>query len=171
MMIALVLVLTTSIIAGTLAMYTTKVDNIAEGNVIAKEFVLLKGGTDSFTKNIKTAPGETVNWLYSVKNYNGSVVSETAMNLDFSIDILAADGKTAIAPLVVTVKDSTGKVVGTVTSNGKIQFTDEFPLNAAGQEKTYSVSVNWPSNNDVDSSYAGTSYGTAVKVSVLGTQK
>lgn len=168
---ALVLVASTSIIAGTLAMYTTSIDNLAEGSVVAKEFVLLEGGTDTFAKNVKIGPGETQNWQFSVKNYNGSIISETAMDLNFDIDVTAAQGKSVIAPLVVNVKDSSNNVVGTVTSNGKIQFADEFKLEANGQEKIYTVSVNWPSNNNVDINYAGAGHGTAVKVSVTGTQK
>jgi hypothetical protein len=170
-LIALALVLTTSLLAGTLAMYTTKIDNLAEGSVVAKEFILAKGSTDSFTKNVKIAPGETVNWQFSVKNYNGTVVSETGMNLDCNIAVAAADGKNAIAPLVVTVKNAAGTTVGTVTASGQIHFTDDFPLNANGQEKTYTVSVNWPSNDSTDANYAGAAYGTAVKVSVTGTQE
>jgi len=55
-LVALVLILSTSVIAGTLAMYTTTIDNIAEGSVVAKEFILLKDGTDTFTKDLKIAP-------------------------------------------------------------------------------------------------------------------
>ncbi len=169
--LAFVLLLATSITAGTLAMYTTSIDNLAEGSVVAKEFVLTEGGTDTFTKNVNIAPGETVNWQFSVKNYNGSIVSETAMDLDFDVDVIAADGKTVIAPLDITVKNSAGDIVGTVTSNGKIAFGDEFNLSANGQEKTYTVSVNWKSNDAVDINYAGANYGTAIKVAVTGTQK
>jgi hypothetical protein len=167
---ALVLVVSTSIIAGTLAMYTAKIDDLAEGSVVAKEFILLEGGTDTFVKNVKIAPGETVNWQFSVKNHDGAVVSETAMKLDIAVDAVAADGKSAIEPLVFTVKDPGGSTVGTMTSDGKIEFADNFGLSAEGQEKIYTVSVNWPSNNSVDMNYAGANYGTAVKVSVTGTQ-
>ncbi|RNC63180.1 MAG: hypothetical protein AWM53_01566 [Candidatus Dichloromethanomonas elyunquensis] len=169
-LIALVLVLSASVIAGTLAMYTTRIDNLTEGSTVAKEFMLLKGGTDTFTKDVKIAPGETVNWQFSVKNYNGAVVSETAMNLNCSINAAAADGKNVIAPLVVTVKNSAGDTVGTVTSSGIIQFNDQFAISATGQEKTYTVSVNWPGNGTNDANYAGANYGTDVKVSVTGTQ-
>ena len=168
--VALVLILSTSVIAGTLAMYTTTIDNIAEGSVVAKEFILVEGGTDTFTENVKIAPTETVDWQFSVKNYDGAVISEIGMDLNFAVDVIAADGKNVIAPLEVTVKNPNGDIVGTVTSNGKIEFTDEFELSASGQEKTYTISVNWPSNNN-DINYAGADYGTAVKVSVTGTQK
>lgn len=169
--VALVLILSTSVIAGTLAMYTTTIDDIAEGSVVAKEFILVEGGTDTFTENVKIVPSETVNWQFSVKNYNGAVISETGMDLICTIDVIEMNGKNVIAPLVVTVNNANGDSVGTVTSSGKIEFTDEFELSASGQEKTYTLSVNWPSNNDVDISYAGADYGTAIKVSVTGTQK
>ncbi|RCX20186.1 hypothetical protein DFR58_102259 [Anaerobacterium chartisolvens] len=169
-LIALILVVSTSIIAGTLAMYTTTIDDLAEGSVVAKEFIMMEGGTDTFNKNVKIAPDETVNWQFSVKNYDGSIVSETAMKLDFDVNVAAENGKSAIAPLVITVKDSQGNTLGTVTENGRIEFADNFNLSPDGQEKIYTVSVKWPSNNDVDINYAGAGYGTAVKVSVTGTQ-
>lgn len=169
--IALVLVLSTSIIAGTLAMYTTTIDNVAEGSVVAKEFVLVESGTDSFTDNVKIAPSETVDWQFSVQNYNGSVVSETAMALDFNVSVAAADGKTMIDPLVVTVKDQDGNTVGTSTGGGTIQFSDNFALDTNGQQKTYTVSITWPSNDSVDINYAGSNFGAAVNVSVTGTQE
>ena len=169
--IALVMIFSTSVIAGTLAMYTTTVDNVAQGSVDAKEFILVKGGTDTFTENVKIAPSETVNWQFSVKNYDGSVISETGMDLNFAVDVTAPDGKNVIAPLQVTVKNANGDTVGTVNSSGQIHFTDEFALSATGQEKTYTVSVNWPSDDSTDINYVGADYGTAIKVAVTGTQK
>lgn len=168
--IAMVLVLTTSIISGTLAMYTTTIDNLTEGSVVAKEFILTEGGTDTFVQNVKIAPSETNTWSFSVKNYNGGIVSETAMTLDFNVTVIGADGKSAIAPLVITVKDENDTVVGTVTGSGTILFDDAFALMASGQEKVYTVTVNWPSNNSVDTNYAGSGFGTAVEISVTGTQ-
>lgn len=168
--IALVLILSTSLIAGTLASYTTTIDNIAEGSVVAKEFILVEGGTDTFSNNIKIAPTETVNWQFSVKNYDDAVISETGMDLILAVDVLAENGKSVIAPLEVTVKNSNDHIVGALNSDGKIEFTDEFALSANGQEKIYTVSVNWPSN-DSDINFAGAEYGTVVKVSVTGTQK
>jgi len=169
--IALILLVSVSIIAGTLAIYTTTLEDLATGSTIAKEFILVEGGTDSFVKDVKIAPAESAAWQFSVKNYNGSVVSETAMDLDFDIDVAASAGKSVIAPLVITVTNSEGATVGTVTASGKIEFEDAFALSTAGQEKLYTVTVNWPSNDDVDIDYAGANFGTSVKVSLTGTQK
>ncbi|AFL99158.1 hypothetical protein Desde_0711 [Desulfitobacterium dehalogenans ATCC 51507] len=169
--VALALVVSTSIISGTLAIYTTHIDALAQGSVVAKEFILTKGGTDTFVENVKIAPSETMSWQFSVKNFEDTVVSETAMDLDIDVDVLAPNGKKAIAPLVFTVENSAGDIIGTVNSEGKVEINDQFVLSAQGQEKVYTVSVNWPSNTNVDINYAGAGYGTAIQVSVTGIQK
>jgi len=168
---ALALVVSTAIISGTLAMYTTEIDALAQGSAVAKEFVLTEGGTDTFKENVKIAPDESLSWQFSVKNYEGNIVSETAMDLDIDVEVVAADGKKVIEPLVFTVTDATGKVVGTVNAEGKLELEDEFALNSEGQEKVYTIAVNWPGNSEVDINYAGAEYGTAIEISVTGTQK
>lgn len=170
--VALVLVISVSLVAGTLAMYVIDIDDLAEGSVVAKEFILEPGETDTFEENVKIAPGETVHWTFSVKNHDGVTISETAMELDFAIDLAAAGEKAAIEPLVVTVKGENDAEV-TLTqdvNSGAWTFTDEFGLGETGQEKTYTVSIEWPWEGTNDIAYAGAGFGTAVTVSVTGTQ-
>ena len=167
---ALVLMIAASLIAGTLANYTTQIDDLAEGSVVAKEFILLENGSDTFATDVKIAPTETKTWQFSVKNNNGALVTETAMDLDFDIDVTNTTGKSAIAPLTVTIKDSGSNVVASRTGTGTMHFDSSFALQAAGQEQTYTVEVNWPSDNEVDINYAGGNFGTTVAVSVTGTQ-
>lgn len=169
---ALVLAIAISVISGTMALYTTTIDEVADGSVVAKEFVLLENGSDTFKQDVAIAPGEAVNWTFSVKNYDGSVITETAMDLSFKLTISAADEMEAIQPLVITVKDEKGKTVGTQTGTGTISFADDFDLQATGQTHTYTVSIQWPSS-DSDSNYtsANGDFGTAISVSVTGTQK
>ncbi|HHW74463.1 MAG TPA: hypothetical protein GX744_04325, partial [Firmicutes bacterium] len=59
---ALVLLISLSLIAGTLAMYVVEIDDLAEGSVVAKEFILEEGVTNTFSDDVKIAPGETVEW-------------------------------------------------------------------------------------------------------------
>ncbi|MDP4109005.1 MAG: hypothetical protein Q8878_03140 [Bacillota bacterium] len=168
---SLVLVIAVSIVAGTLAMYTTTIDTLAQGSVVAKEFILLEDGSDTFTNDVKIAPAETQNWQFAVKNFDGAKITETKMKLDVTINLAAISGKNEIAPLTVTVKNSNGDTVAALDSTHKtVTFQDEFPIAAAGQSKSYTVAVNWPSNNAVDYSYAGANFGSAVTVSVTGTQ-
>lgn len=183
LLLSLVLVIAISIISGTLAMYTTTIDNLASGSVVAKEFILLEDGTDTFEYNVKIAPSETVTWQFAVKNNNGSLKSETAMDLLFTVDIGAAESKLAIAPLEIKVYEVTetegdvqktlvGSFAGNTTNNGTGSFTFENEFDAdVAQSHTYSVEITWPSNDAIDINYAGGNFGTAVAVSVTGTQK
>ncbi len=172
--VALVLVISVSLVAGTLAMYVIEIDDLAEGSVVAKEFILKPGATNTFAENVKIAPGETVDWTFSVKNHDGGFISETAMDLYFAIDLAASNNKSAIDPLVVTVKDENEDDITLAQDSGSgvWTFTDEFELEEEGQEKTYTVSIAWPWEttgvDDID--YAGSGFGTAVTVSVTGTQ-
>jgi plastocyanin len=175
-LLSLVLAIALSVLSGTLAVYTTTITNLADGNVVAKEFILLENDDyDTFKKNVKIAPTETVEWTFSVKNYNGNIVSETAMDLTFTVDIAASTGKEAIDPLIVTIKKGDTVVEGTKTETGSIIFTDEFPLNEVGQAysqaHTYTVIIYWPSNDTIDINYAGSGFGTTISVSVTGTQQ
>ncbi len=169
-LLSLVLAIALSVLSGTLAVYTTSIADLADGNVVAKEFILLKNGYDTFKENVKIAPKETVEWTFSVKNYDGAVISETGMDLDFTVSIESADGKAAIAPLTVTIKKG-DTVMGTKTGTGDIEFSDEFALSEDGQAHTYTVVINWPSDDTIDIDYAGRGFGTAISVSVTGTQQ
>ena len=143
-LLSLVLAIALSVLSGTLAVYTTTIANLADGNVVAKEFILLENGSDTFKENVKIAPTETVEWTFSVKNYDGNIVSETAMDLAFTVDIAASTGKEAIAPLIVTIKKG-NTVVGTnKTGTDSIIFADEFALNEVGQAHTYTVIIDCP---------------------------
>ena len=166
----LVLMVASSLIAGTLAIYTQTIDGLASGSVIAKEFILLEDGTDTFETDVKIAPTETVTWQFSVKNFNDQTVTETAMDLLFNIDVTNTPSKSAVDPLVVTVYDENGTVVGEKTDTGVIQYSSQFSLQETGQTKIYTVTVYWPSDNTVDFDYAGATFGTTVSISVTGTQ-
>lgn len=169
--IALALIISTSVIAGTLSIYTIKLDDLAEGSTVAKEFILEEGKTYTFGEDVRIGPGETVKWEFSLKNYKGRIVSETAMGLDFSVRIKNAPGKSAIEPLEITVsRDEDHEIMGSKTGTGTIGFTDSFNLKENGQEKVYTVLIKWPSDNEVDINYAGSDFGTTIRVSVIGTQ-
>ncbi len=51
-------------------------------------------------------PAETVTWNFAVKNFDGQRITETNLHYDLAFDVVATQGKAAIASLVVTVKDS-----------------------------------------------------------------
>ncbi|KUO61390.1 MAG: sugar-binding protein [Gracilibacter sp. BRH_c7a] len=167
--LTLLLIMVSSIVAGTLAMYTVSIDKLAEGSVVAKEFIFVGEGTDTFQQGIKIAPSETVAWQFKVKNYENHVISETAMYYKLTFNVLASGGKQAIEPLTVTVKDPNGQILNRVTGVGTFDVLDAFPLSANGQEKGYVVEIHWP-DDDADINYAGSHYGTTVNVDAIASQ-
>ena len=172
LVLALVLTIITSVIAGTMAMYTVTLDDLAEGSVVAKEFILTEYGTDTFEFGVKIAPTETVIWSFGLKNYEGEFVSEVPIDYTVTLTAEAADGKSAIGPLTAAVFDTDNNIVsaggltdgvGTLTVNGR------FPLEAAGQSRVYELRIYWEStDNDID--YAGNAFETMFNVSVTGVQ-
>lgn len=170
LVLVLILVMASSLTAGTLAMYTTRIDDLAQGTVVAKEFVFTGEGSDSFAQNVKIAPEETVTWQFNVKNYSGHIVTETDLYYKLTFDVHASAGKTAIAPLAVTVRDGSGNVAGSATGVGKFDVLGKFLLSETGQGQTYTVEVNWPGNDGVDINYAGNAYGTTVNIDAIASQ-
>lgn len=184
-LLTLVLVIGTSLIAGTLAVYSVNLDTIAEGTVVAKSFALTGAGDADFATEVKIAPTETVEKIFTISNFEGSVVTETPMKVSVNVDLAATTGKTAIPYLKAKVfKVAGGKEteVGTVISNGvgTISFEDGYNVSASGQTYTYKVVIEWPNTNGItdtdndgisnDAEYAGVNYGNTIKVRVSGTQ-
>ena len=166
----LVLAIAASLLAGTLAYYTTSVE-VASGSVVAKEFIFVaEGRENSFEKGVKIAPSETVTWEFSVKNYDTNVVTETDLYYKLTFDVLAAEGKSAIEPLIVRVKDTADGVLATRTGPGTFDLYGEFLLNESDQAQGYVVELEWPAGGNSDSDYAGSDYGTTIKVSAIAQQ-
>lgn len=168
--LSLVLIMVSSVVAGTLAMYTVSIDNLAEGSVVAKEFIFVGEGTDTFQEGLKIAPAETTQWQFKVKNYKNQIVSETDMYYKLTFNVQAVSGKKAIEPLRVTVKDSNGNVLNSVTGVGTFAVLGSFPLAVNGQEQDYFVEINWPGDGASDVKYAGGNYGTMVNVNAVASQ-
>ncbi len=166
----LMLIMVSSIVAGTLAMYTVSIDDLAEGSVVAKEFVFVGEGTDTFQQGIKIAPSETVTWQFKVKNYENHIISETAMYYKLSFNVLALAGKQAIEPLTVTVKNQNGQVVNSVIGVGSFDVLGAFTLSVNGQEQAYVVEIHWSDDGNDDINYAGNNYGTKVNVDAIASQ-
>lgn len=166
----LVFAITASLIAGTLASYNLTLDNMASGSVVAKEFIFMKDGTDSFGHGVKIAPTETVIWNFAVRNYDSTTVTETDLYYRLTFTVGPTDGKQAIDPLVVTIKSADGTVLKSRVGTGVIRIYDDFPLANEGQRHGYIVEIHWPSNPDIDIQYAGHNFGTKIDVSALASQ-
>ncbi|KPU45913.1 cellulose binding domain protein [Oxobacter pfennigii] len=166
----LVLTMATSLVAGTLAMYTTSIDNLADGSVVAKEFVFVGSGTDSFQHGIKIAPTETVRWQFKVKNYENHIITETDLYYKLTFNVNASAGKKTIQPLVVNVKDSGGNILNSVAGIGTFDVIGSFPLSESGQERDYTIEIYWPGDKNTDINYAGSNFGTTINVDAVASQ-
>lgn len=166
----LTLLIAGSMLAGTLAYYTTTIDELAAGSVMAKEFIFLGSGTDSFQQGAKIAPAETIEWPFTVKNFDGNAVTETDLYYRLTLHVTATEGKEAIAPLEVSIKESGGDVIDTVVGTGTFDLYGEFPLAEQGQEQGYVVVIHWPEGGASDMDYAGESFGNTIRVSAVARQ-
>lgn len=169
-LVALILTIATSVVAGTLAIYNVNLGTIAEGSVAAKNFVFTKAGNDTFVKDVKIAPSESTQWQVAVKNFDGATVTETPMTvtLDFTVSVPA--GKTAITPLVVTVTGN-GQEKTILTGAGAAQITFDLAANASVTE-TFTVNVAWPTGTVNNGDTAFQANGAAlVTVTAAAVQK
>lgn len=177
-LLLLVLAITTSLIAGTMAYYTVTFDNLVQGTVTAKDFLMLvKGDSEGpiaehlELADLLIAPGETVEWNFTVQNHGNQRITETNLFYRLSFSIVKPNGKELIVPLEVAVlKGDDNK--GTF-STGKVQIVDgAFPFtdkNDNKQEQTFTVKVHWPHTTD-DSAYIGHGYGATIKVDAIAQQ-
>ncbi len=166
----LVLAITTSLIAGTMAYYTVTLDNLVQGEVVAKEFIFVeKEGKQTLSFSDKIAPGETVEWPFTVQNHKDGLVTETDMYYRLTFVVGATDGKQAIAPLAVTVNGQTVTLnddgTGTFITDG--YFLLQSPDNQ--QSDDHRIVLTWP-HGDNDSAYAGNDFGATVTVNAVAQQ-
>ncbi len=168
--LSLILIIAGSIVAGTLANYTTTIDKVASGSVIGKDFIFTEDGSDTFEHGIKIAPGETVSWEFAVKNYQDTKITETDLYYKLTFDVHATTDKSVIDPLVITLKDENGDVIDAITGTGTIQVTGSFPLSTTGQSDAFTVEIYWPESNETDINYAGGNYGTTIGVAAIASQ-
>jgi hypothetical protein len=169
-LLLLVLAITTSLIAGTMAYYTVTLDNLVQGEVVAKEFIFVeKEGKQTLSFSDKIAPGETVEWPFTVQNHKDGLVTETDMYYRLTFVVGATDGKQAIAPLAVTVNGQTVTLkddgTGTFITDGN--FLLQSPDNQ--QSDDHRIVLTWP-HGDNDSAYAGNNFGTTVTVNAVAQQ-
>lgn len=173
---ALVLVIATSMVSGTLAVYNHTITTVANGEVTAKNFILIgEDTTGSPIDNLYIAPGETSTFTFTVSNFEvlssgESIISEVPMNLSIDIGLAASSGKIggAIVPLTVDVFNELGNPLTAIDATS---FSDELIDLDSGETRAYTVEITWPDDGDDDSNYAGHDYGTALTVKVTGTQK
>lgn len=128
----LVLMLFTSLTAGTLAVYTSRID-LAPVTIAAKRFVLgvNQGGQDEFSLQI--GPGELISYQFVVTNENtDGEVSEVDMDLIISADFSAIRANLPDIEIDLAIGD---QQVASVNASGSLSYTGT-QLFKASQSKT-----------------------------------
>lgn len=164
---AMALAIVTSMVAGTLAIYSKNFD--FGGNVTAKKFYV-NATSETTTPDIKIAPGETADWTFEVTNTDGAVIS--AVDMSTHITVTLPEGFKDIA---VTLKNADGNTLGSgvADANGKIEVAGaDFTANT-GKTDEYTLEFTWDGTKD---NANDTALGEAAKsapftVTVTGAQK
>lgn len=148
-MCALGLTVATSMVAGTMAIYTHEDDLLEtqDATVRAKKFYV-GGEMTSYTPDVRLAPGQSADWTFTATNIDpdSTMKSEVLTDLEISID----GGKIKDwADLEISVTDDAGKTTEcTKATDGKLTVTlpEEFAPETA-VTKEYTLTFKW---NDTD---------------------
>lgn len=148
-MCALGLTVATSMVAGTMAIYTHEDDLLSAENatVRAKKFYV-GGEMTNYTPDVRLAPGQSADWTFTATNIdpNSNMQSEVLTDLEISID----GGKIKNwDDLQISVTDKDGKTTDcTKAADGKLTVTlpSQFEPETA-VTKEYTLTFKW---NDTD---------------------
>ncbi len=171
--VALILAISVSLIAGTASYYTTTLEELTAGEVTAKEFILVEEGSLSGSIPLeKIAPGEEVTFDFAVKNNEGELTTETDMEVSFTVELVKNGQLEEIKPLKISSVVCDRHLLPELVAKDGV-YTDDVTFKAnVSEKKTYKVTVEWPWETDgvKDIEFAGADYGAAVQVTVTGTQ-
>jgi hypothetical protein len=147
--LVLVLMVFTSLNAGTLAIYTSTAE-VAVLAVSAKRFVLSLNRGDQLELNLKLAPGERKSYNFEVTNTDiDGYVCEVGMDILIAADL--QDVVAAIPGLQITLLryGTAGYApVATVGADGQLSYTSIAAFSASvSQLDRYSLSFLWPDND------------------------
>ncbi len=172
LILGLILAIVSSVIAGTLSVYT-KTLGIAQGSTVSKEFLI--DADETVYPAVKLAPTETAEWTFSVSNYRDDTVTETDMDMTVTLRVRAAEGKQAIDGLHVGIYDENGTLMGEeIVCAGEMDY--EIPQAFRGNVAStlvYTLKAEWvngEATDTVDTENAEAQNTTVFAVSVTGTQ-
>lgn len=164
---AMALAIVTSMVAGTLAIYSKNFD--FSGNVAAKKFYV-NASSQVESPDIQIAPGETATWEFEVTNTDGTVISAVDMATSIKVSLPAG-----FQDIAVVLKNSEGAVLGSGTADaaGMIEVNGaDFTANTARTD-AYTLEFTWDGSKDDanDTSLGEAATSSPFTVTVTGTQK
>jgi hypothetical protein len=165
-LLLLALAITTSLSAGTLAIYSKSVTAV-DNSVRAKLFSFTTNGARTFDTDFLLAPKDSWCYSFSVNNFDGAGTTEVA--LDYTVTVNDRDATNALTGLKTTLEKQIGNnrwiVLATSTAadtNGAFSLKDD-GYNASGKSSgkgatdagkkstiTYRITLTWEDNGDND---------------------
>ena len=166
LILALILTIATSLVAGTLATYTKTLEPM-EGEVTAKQFYI--GATETAFADVKLAPSEETSWDFSVINYQGDTLTEVDMDLNIVVTV-GGD----IDGLNVALYEGDTQLAETVVKNGTINVNIDKAFNKnVKEQRDFSVKVLWKNGqvtDAIDTANADAFAKANIAVTVTGIQ-
>ena len=169
-LLILFLMLVTSLTAGTLAVYTSRID-LAPVTISAKRFVLgvNQGGQDEF--DLRIGPGELVSYQFDVTN-SGSGVSEVDMDLQIEADFSAIRASLPNVEIQLMLRTGSSNIqVATANSSGYLSYSSSsiFRANEA-KVLNFSLTFFWNDGDVPGSLLEGNAVVMPLTVYVKGVQ-
>ena len=169
---ALILAIASSMVAGTLAVYTKTLEPVS-GTISAKQFFI--GTNETAFPDIKLAPKEKTQWNFSVVNFKDNNVTEVDMDMKIDLSVAANNGKQAIDGLTVGMYDSAGNQLGaSIIKNGQTSFSsDRACLANEKATRNFVLKAEWVdgvAGDTIDTANAMNANSTKISVTVTGIQ-
>ncbi|MDP4110404.1 MAG: hypothetical protein Q8878_10300 [Bacillota bacterium] len=142
------------IMSKTLKCYTAAI-KASENGVYAKRFVFLRSGSESYSAYIKIAPTESDEWQFVICNYGDGSICATDLYYELLFNFSPRGKENVISELKLTVNDSAGNALDSITGAGTLHITGFFPIDKGKQIYTCKAKISWPSNDKEDLRYAG----------------
>lgn len=167
----MVLAIVTSIVAGTLAVYTKTLD--FDGQVTAKTFDIRE--TANETIDIKLAPSEVDSWNFTLTNTtDAGLITEVDMSTDIAVTMPAEFADVSIK-LYTVAQDGTKTLVNVTSTTGNTTLYSNADFSKAGVSTTVNYELEFTWNNNTANNAAHTDLGLEsvtkpVSVSITGTQ-
>lgn len=168
---ALMLAVATSLVAGSLAIYTKTL--AADGNMNTKSFDIRETTENSI--DIKLAPGETDTWDFVLTNIDeNNNVTEVDMGQVTTVNIPVAFTEKADVVVKLYATNAEGvrtEIVGTQNGNSFIFTQDDFSKAGVSTTTSYQMEFEWADAAEDKTDIDLESTTGPVNVTIVGTQR
>ena len=164
----LLLMIMTSLNAGTLAIYTSTVE-LKAVPITAKRFVLDvgRGSADEF--DLWIAPGDTVSYYFTISNSSGEG-RQSEVDMDLVIEADFSSVYQALPGILISLTEA-GLQVGAADGSGRLSYSQSKAFTASvPEEKMFSLVFSWPDSEAARQSVMSGRSILPLSIYIRGTQ-